>query len=78
MQKQNTKGDWFKIERVGAGAVVSMKARQHSGHLRSGVGSKWRVVFPKMQMTSEEVKDITTNGMKIEAAVDLFVKRVKQ
>jgi len=35
-------------------------------------------VFPKMQMTSEEVKDITSNGMQIEAAVDLFVKRVKQ
>jgi len=78
MEKQNTKGDWFKIERVGTGAVVFMKARQHSGHLRSGVGSRWRVVFPKMQMTSEEVKDITSNGMAIESAVELFVKRVKQ
>ena len=42
------------------------------------MAGKWRIVLPNMQMTSEEVKDITSNGMAIESAVELFVKRVKQ
>ena len=77
-KQQNSKGDWFKIERVGAGAVVSMIKKNHSGHLRRGMAGKWRIVLPNMQMTSEEVKDITSNGIAIESAVELFVKRVKQ
>jgi len=76
--KKNSKGDTFKIERAGAGAVVSMLRRKTSGHLRRNMAERWTIIFPKPDMTGEEVKHITSNGMKIEDAVELFVKRSEQ
>jgi hypothetical protein len=78
MRKQNSAGDWFKIERVGGGAVVSMLRQKSSGHLRRNMAERWSILFPKRDMTSDEVKTITSHGMKIEDAVDLFVKRINQ
>jgi hypothetical protein len=78
MRKQDSKGNWYKIERVGAGAVVSVLNSKTAGYLRRGMLERWRIVLPSLQMTSDEVKNITTNGMNIEEAVELFVKRVEQ
>tara|TARA_R110001632_G_scaffold188218_1_gene308643 strand:+ start:2767 stop:3003 length:237 start_codon:yes stop_codon:yes gene_type:complete len=78
MRKQNSKGDWFKIERVGAGAVVSILNKKTAGYMRRGMLERWRIVFPKADMSGDEVKHITTHGMKIEDAVELFVKRIEQ
>tara|TARA_R110000744_G_scaffold280122_1_gene392249 strand:+ start:392 stop:628 length:237 start_codon:yes stop_codon:yes gene_type:complete len=78
MRKQNAKGDWFKIERVGSGAVVSMLRQKASGHLRRNMAERWTILFPHRDMTGDEVKHITSNGMIIEDAVALFVKRVEQ
>lgn len=78
MRKQNSKGDWFKIERVGAGAVVSVLKKKTAGYMRRGMLERWRIVFPNNDMTGDEVKQITTYGMKIEDAVALFVKRIEQ
>lgn len=76
--KKNSKGDTFKIERVGAGAVVSVLNKKTAGYMRRGMIERWRIVFPKADMSGDEVKHITTHGMKIEDAVALFVKRVEQ
>ena len=78
MRKQNSKGDWFKIERVGAGAVVSVLNKKTAGYMRRGMLERWRIVFPNQQMSGDEIKEITSNGMKIEDAVTLFVKRIEQ
>jgi len=76
--KKNSKGDTFKIERVGSGAIVSVLNKKTTGHLRRGMAERWRIIFPKADMTGDEVKSITSNGMKIEDAVELFVKRAEQ
>lgn len=76
--KQNSKGDTFKIERVGSGAVVSVLNKKTAGYMRRGMLERWRIVFPKADMSGDEVKEITTNGMNIEDAVELFVKRTEQ
>ncbi len=41
MKKQNSKGDWIKIERVGSGAVVQILAQKKAGYLRKGT-SRWK------------------------------------
>lgn len=57
---------------------MSVLNKKTAGYMRRGMLERWRIVFPNNDMTGDEVKQITTYGMKIEDAVALFVKRIEQ